>query len=152
MDRIRIEGGVPLRGSLRIGGAKNAALPLMCAALLTDAALELANVPMLADINTMERLLESLGVAIEADRPIPGDGRLLRLNASRARACALRRCRLARSWAARRALRGSVLPADLGGFMSATRPSCAWPCNLCNPPPCGRLPAAFIGPFPGLPT
>jgi len=80
MDRIRIEGGVPLRGSLRIGGAKNAALPLMCAALLTDAALELSNVPELADTSTLERLLQSLGVAIEINAPIPGDGRLLKLN------------------------------------------------------------------------
>jgi len=84
MDRIRIEGGVPLRGSLRIGGAKNAALPLMCAALLTDEPLKLSNVPRLADINSLERLLESLGAAIELDEPIPGDGRFLQINAARA--------------------------------------------------------------------
>jgi UDP-N-acetylglucosamine 1-carboxyvinyltransferase len=84
MDRIRIEGGVPLRGSLRIGGAKNAALPLMCAALLTDEPLKLSNVPMLADINSMERLLESLGATIEVDEPIPGDGRFLQINAAKA--------------------------------------------------------------------
>jgi UDP-N-acetylglucosamine 1-carboxyvinyltransferase len=80
MDKIRIEGGVPLRGSLRIGGAKNAALPLMCAALLADEPLKLSNVPMLADIDSMQKLLVSLGVALEVDAPIPGDGRLLQLN------------------------------------------------------------------------
>jgi UDP-N-acetylglucosamine 1-carboxyvinyltransferase len=84
MDRIRIEGGVPLKGALRIGGAKNAALPLMCTALLTDEPLRLSNVPMLADIDALERLLESLGVAIEVDAPIPGDGRLLQINAAKA--------------------------------------------------------------------
>jgi UDP-N-acetylglucosamine 1-carboxyvinyltransferase len=84
MDRIRIEGGTPLRGALRIGGAKNAALPLMCAALLTDQPLVLSNVPALADIDFLEHLLQSLGVAIEIDEPIPGDGRLLRLNGAQA--------------------------------------------------------------------
>ena len=50
MDRIRITGGAPLNGSIPISGAKNAALPLMIASLLTDETLELTNVPRLADI------------------------------------------------------------------------------------------------------
>ena len=57
MDRIRIRGGRPLSGEIAIGGAKNAALPLMAAGLLTDARLVLTNVPKLADIKTMTELL-----------------------------------------------------------------------------------------------
>ena len=53
MDRIRIRGGRPLSGEIVIGGAKNAALPLMAAGLLTDQRLVLSNVPRLADIQTM---------------------------------------------------------------------------------------------------
>jgi UDP-N-acetylglucosamine 1-carboxyvinyltransferase len=69
MDRILIEGGVPLEGLVTISGAKNAALPLMAACLLTDEPLELENVPDLADIASMQRLLQVLGV--EA-RHLPG--------------------------------------------------------------------------------
>jgi UDP-N-acetylglucosamine 1-carboxyvinyltransferase len=69
MDRILIEGGVPLAGEVTISGAKNAALPLMAACLLTDEPLELENVPDLADIASMQRLLQVLGV--EA-RHLPG--------------------------------------------------------------------------------
>jgi UDP-N-acetylglucosamine 1-carboxyvinyltransferase len=64
MDRIRIEGGVPLEGTIAIGGAKNAALPLMTASLLTDETLRLENVPDLVDIATMANLLVQHGVAI----------------------------------------------------------------------------------------
>jgi UDP-N-acetylglucosamine 1-carboxyvinyltransferase len=64
MDRIRIEGGARLEGAISISGAKNAALPLMAASLLTDAPLVLSNVPRLADIAFMTELLTSLGVAI----------------------------------------------------------------------------------------
>ena len=66
MDRIRIEGGVPLNGTIDISGAKNAALPLMAAALLTDEPLMLSNLPKLADIASMGDLLRGLGVGIEA--------------------------------------------------------------------------------------
>ncbi len=62
MDRIRIDGGVPLKGRVVISGAKNAALPLMAASILTDERLTLTNVPDLADIGSMRRLLQSLGV------------------------------------------------------------------------------------------
>jgi UDP-N-acetylglucosamine 1-carboxyvinyltransferase len=64
MDRIRIRGGKRLSGSIRISGAKNAALPLMAASLLTDEPLILANLPQLADISTMANLLTHLGVDI----------------------------------------------------------------------------------------
>ncbi|HFA59924.1 MAG TPA: UDP-N-acetylglucosamine 1-carboxyvinyltransferase, partial [Rhodospirillales bacterium] len=67
MDRIRIEGGVPLRGRIEIGGAKNAALPVMAASLLTERPLELDRVPDVVDVGTMRRLLQMLGV--EARHP-----------------------------------------------------------------------------------
>jgi UDP-N-acetylglucosamine 1-carboxyvinyltransferase len=63
MDRILIRGGVPLRGTVEISGAKNAALPIMAASLLTSEPLQLRNVPDLADIASMQRLLQHLGVA-----------------------------------------------------------------------------------------
>ena len=62
MDKLRITGGFPLSGEARISGAKNAALPIMCAALLTAKPLSLANVPRLMDVRTMTRLLEQMGV------------------------------------------------------------------------------------------
>ena len=65
MDRIRIRGGRPLEGSIEIGGAKNAALPLMTAGMLTDERLVLENVPKLADIGTMTALVSQHGVAVE---------------------------------------------------------------------------------------
>jgi len=67
MDRIRIRGGRPLHGDIPIGGAKNAALPLMTAGMLTDDRLVLGNVPRLADIATMSALIAQHGVAIEPD-------------------------------------------------------------------------------------
>jgi UDP-N-acetylglucosamine 1-carboxyvinyltransferase len=67
MDKIRIRGGRPLHGSIRIGGAKNAALPLMAASLLTDAALTLTQMPNLVDTATMATLLAQHGVAVERD-------------------------------------------------------------------------------------
>ncbi len=64
MDKIRIRGGNPLKGQIAIGGAKNAALPLMAAALLTSDAVSLVNVPRLADIDSMAHLLVQLGVEV----------------------------------------------------------------------------------------
>jgi UDP-N-acetylglucosamine 1-carboxyvinyltransferase len=61
MDRIIIDGGVPLNGTVEVSGAKNAALPLMAACLLTDEPLALDNLPDLADIASMQRLLQALG-------------------------------------------------------------------------------------------
>ncbi|WP_424138206.1 UDP-N-acetylglucosamine 1-carboxyvinyltransferase [Roseomonas chloroacetimidivorans] len=64
MDRIRLRGGRPLKGTIPIGGAKNAALPLMAAALLTDGTLKLTNAPALDDTRTMARLLEQHGLSV----------------------------------------------------------------------------------------
>ena len=63
MDRIRIRGGARLKGEIPISGAKNAALPLMAACLLTDAPLTLTNVPKLADVSFMADILRQLGVS-----------------------------------------------------------------------------------------
>lgn len=69
MDKISIRGGIPLSGTIEIGGAKNAALPLMAASLLTDDQLTLTNVPQLSDISSMADLLSQLGVSITLDKP-----------------------------------------------------------------------------------
>ncbi|MEE8246143.1 MAG: UDP-N-acetylglucosamine 1-carboxyvinyltransferase [Alphaproteobacteria bacterium] len=83
MDKIRIRGGIPLSGDIHIGGAKNAALPLMAASLLTDQPLRLSNLPQLADIATLARLLAQLGVDITMNGHAGGDasGRVLSLSA-----------------------------------------------------------------------
>ena len=65
MDKLRITGGRPLEGEIRISGAKNAALPIMCAALLSSKPLTLGNVPRLRDVSTMAKLLEQMGVTVE---------------------------------------------------------------------------------------
>ena len=65
MDKLLIEGGTPLAGEIAISGAKNAALPILCASLLSSEPLHLTNVPRLKDISTMLRLLEQMGVAVE---------------------------------------------------------------------------------------
>jgi UDP-N-acetylglucosamine 1-carboxyvinyltransferase len=65
MDKLRIRGGVPLRGEIAVAGAKNAALPIMAAALLTNDTLRLTNVPRLADIETMSKLLRGMGMRVE---------------------------------------------------------------------------------------
>jgi UDP-N-acetylglucosamine 1-carboxyvinyltransferase len=67
MDKLLIQGGVPLAGEVRISGAKNAALPIMCAALLAQAPLRLGNVPHLRDVTTLLGLLGGMGVAASLD-------------------------------------------------------------------------------------
>ncbi|HEU0187679.1 MAG TPA: UDP-N-acetylglucosamine 1-carboxyvinyltransferase [Gallionellaceae bacterium] len=67
MQKLAIQGGTPLHGEVRISGAKNAALPIMCASLLSAEALELSNVPDLHDVVTMRKLLEQMGVRAEVD-------------------------------------------------------------------------------------
>ena len=74
MDRIRIVGGPPLHGTIPISGAKNAALPLMIASLLTDETLVLENVPRLADVGQLQRILGNHGVDITLNGKRPGDG------------------------------------------------------------------------------
>ncbi len=66
MDRLVIDGGRPLAGEVRISGAKNAALPIFCAALLTAEPLVLTNIPRLNDVRTMQALLAQMGVQIDA--------------------------------------------------------------------------------------
>jgi UDP-N-acetylglucosamine 1-carboxyvinyltransferase len=73
MDRIRIVGGNALNGTIQISGAKNAALPLMIAGLLTDETLILDNVPRLADVAQLQRILGNHGVDIMSAGKRPGD-------------------------------------------------------------------------------
>ena len=85
MDKIRIRGGRPLAGRIPISGAKNAALPLMAASLLTDAPLTLTNLPKLADITTLATLLGQHGtdIALDGDLPNNGHGHVMRLQTRR---------------------------------------------------------------------
>ena len=85
MDKIRIRGGRPLAGSIPVGGAKNAALPLMTAALLTDETLTLRNVPVLADITTLSHLLVQHGAAVTmaGAESVNERGHALQINARR---------------------------------------------------------------------
>jgi len=75
MDRIRIRGGKPIHGKIIIGGAKNAALPLMTASLLTEETLVLSNLPLLADITTLTHLLVQHGVSITMNGAEGGEER-----------------------------------------------------------------------------
>jgi len=77
VDRLRITGGAPLHGEVAISGAKNAALPILCAALLSADTVQLSNVPMLDDVRTMLHLLRSMGVQIQQS-----DDHAVRLDAS----------------------------------------------------------------------
>ncbi len=65
MDKIVIEGGARLKGEVRISGAKNAALPLLCSSILTAGRCHWKNVPALNDVQTMARLLQNLGCEVE---------------------------------------------------------------------------------------
>jgi UDP-N-acetylglucosamine 1-carboxyvinyltransferase len=86
MDRIKIRGGAQLNGAIPISGAKNAALPLMTASLLTGETLELRNVPRLADVNLLLRILGNHGVDHTITGKRPGQttetGQTIRLDAS----------------------------------------------------------------------
>ena len=64
MDKLRMVGGTPLKGEVKIAGAKNAALPILCACLLTDQPVILRNVPDLQDVRTMLKLLQEIGVSV----------------------------------------------------------------------------------------
>src|SRR3954467_13997446 len=66
MQKLSIHGGVPLSGAIRVAGAKNAALPILTAALLTAEPMHLTNVPRLNDVRTMVKLLAGMGVKAEA--------------------------------------------------------------------------------------
>jgi UDP-N-acetylglucosamine 1-carboxyvinyltransferase len=67
VDRLQITGGIPLRGEVRISGAKNATLPILAATLLADAPVTVANVPHLRDVTTMISLLGRMGVSVTVD-------------------------------------------------------------------------------------
>src|SRR5262249_56717196 len=86
MDRIRIQGGQRLNGAIPISGAKNATLPLMIASLLTDKTLILDNVPRLADVNLLQRILGNHGVDIMVSGKRVGetqyDGQTLHISAA----------------------------------------------------------------------
>jgi UDP-N-acetylglucosamine 1-carboxyvinyltransferase len=73
MDKIVIEGGVPLRGEVSISGAKNAALPILAATLLAPGVHRLYNIPPLADIRTIKKLLALMGVQFEEGEPLVVD-------------------------------------------------------------------------------
>ena len=79
MDKLRIKGGHRLAGSVDISGAKNAALPELCAALLTADTVTLHNVPGLQDVATMLKLIRNMGVEAERSASVPGT---VTLNAS----------------------------------------------------------------------
>ena len=70
MDKLLIEGGAPLSGEVGVSGAKNAALPILAAALLTDEPLTVTNVPHLRDVSTMLNLLAQMGVAVSMDEKL----------------------------------------------------------------------------------
>src|ERR1700752_1561529 len=86
MDRIRILGGRRLNGTIPISGAKNATLPLMIASLLTDETLTLDNVPRLADVALLQRILGNHGVDVMVGGKRPGetalDGQTLHISAA----------------------------------------------------------------------
>lgn len=67
MDKLQINGGTRLAGEIAIAGAKNAALPILCAGLLTSSTLQLSNVPRLQDVTTMLKLLQQMGLSVEQD-------------------------------------------------------------------------------------
>ena len=79
MDKLVITGGARLSGEVAISGAKNAALPILCACLLSSEPLTLSNVPNLNDIGTMLKLLAQMGVKIEREGE---DRKSTRLNSS----------------------------------------------------------------------
>ncbi len=70
MEKLAIEGGVPLNGEVAISGAKNAALPILCAGLLTAEPLTISNVPHLRDVTTMLSLLGQMGMSISVDEKL----------------------------------------------------------------------------------
>ena len=87
MSRFVIKGGRPVGGTHRTPGNKNAALPMLAAALLTDEPVTLSNLPLITDVRTMLELLERMGVAVQLDEPV----RTVRLHAQRIRTTRLDR-------------------------------------------------------------
>jgi UDP-N-acetylglucosamine 1-carboxyvinyltransferase len=73
VDKLLIQGGVPLSGSVRVSGAKNAALPILCASILTGGTLRVQNVPHLRDVTTALSLLAQMGVEVSLDEKLGVD-------------------------------------------------------------------------------
>lgn len=67
MEKLRIQGGLPLQGEIAISGAKNAALPILCTALLTADTMRYTNVPQLKDVSTIQKLLQQMGARVMTD-------------------------------------------------------------------------------------
>jgi len=105
MDKLRITGGQRLEGEIEIFGAKNAALPLMAASLLTDEVLTLSNLPHLADITTLAHLLAELGVEISMNGHANGGGNAGRVLSLHAREI----CNTTASYDLVRKMRASIL-------------------------------------------
>jgi UDP-N-acetylglucosamine 1-carboxyvinyltransferase len=80
MDKIKINGENPLNGKIKISGAKNSALKLMAASILTDETLTLTNVPYLKDVTSMISLLSGMGVKISLDGTNGGKDREISFN------------------------------------------------------------------------
>src|ERR1700731_5303127 len=76
VDKLQIQGGIPLEGEIRISGAKNATLPILAAALLAEDPVVVANVPHLKDVTTTVELLGRMGATVTVDERmrIEGDG------------------------------------------------------------------------------
>lgn len=70
MDKLVIQGGIPLSGEVRVSGAKNAALPILCASILTPETLRVQNLPHLRDVTTMLTLLGQMGVGVSLDEKL----------------------------------------------------------------------------------
>ncbi len=117
MDRFRIEGGRRLRGTVRISGAKNAALPAMTAALLTAEPVHLHNIPRVRDISTMGRLLAHMNARVETADPRPTD---LTITAEKISG---------RGRALRTGAHDARLDPDAGAVDCAPRPRRASPCR-----------------------
>ncbi|MGH9702784.1 MAG: UDP-N-acetylglucosamine 1-carboxyvinyltransferase, partial [Candidatus Acidiferrales bacterium] len=73
MQRFKIQGGIPLEGTVKISGAKNAALPAMAAALLTNELVHLQNIPRVRDIITMAQLLAHMRATVQSPDLPPSD-------------------------------------------------------------------------------
>ncbi|HCA26736.1 MAG TPA: UDP-N-acetylglucosamine 1-carboxyvinyltransferase [Betaproteobacteria bacterium] len=97
MDKLVIRGGIPLAGEVRISGAKNAALPILCASLLTEEPLKIGNVPHLRDITTTLELLGQMGVTVSVDEKM------------RVELCAAHLSRLAAPYDLVKTMRASIL-------------------------------------------
>ncbi len=122
--KLIIDGGEPLRGEIAPSAAKNAALPAMCAALLTGGTVTLDNVPQLADVVTMSALLERLGARVS--RGAQGKTAVTATELASHEA----------PYELVSTMRASVLV--LGPLLARSRAWPAWPCRAAAPSACAR--------------